>query len=384
LEKIQTAEKTFDDYIKILSSKQQDVLLIQKSEIFEPFKADLTPIIQNNIKNSWQIYGAPIIQFSGKALLAGITSALISFLYQNAKIGTGNLEKLNTNALLISALTSLSANLIASSSKFILNIPVAETVLSTEGSTLLEETIITPSVEAKNYTFTVSAKGLIKGWVLGESIAIINTIITSDKKIVQAIKNINIQQLLLGKEITPTSNALIATVSPQIHTLVNNDRIALALTEVGWICFQSAAIGGLLWSAGLGYAGTSVTESINYSMLVGMMQGTLANLAALMNRTTPGAVLTIASIPFNQQIATITGSTIKATPQTALTGVLQAIATESINFVMDESEKYGSLWELLQKGKNALESTVKSRWSHIWDATSEALHTIQEIEPLPL
>ena len=384
MEKIQTTEKTFDEYIKILSSKQQEALLVQKSEILESFKANLTPIIQDNIQNSWKLYGTPILKFSEQALLAGVKSALISFLYQSAKIGTGNLQALNTNTLLISALTSLSANLIALSSKFMLNTPVAETALSSEGSTLLEEAIITPSIETKNYTVAVSAKSLLKSWILGESLAIINTMITSDDTIMQAIKNINIKQLLVGKEITPTSNALVAAIVPQVQSITNNPDLALALTEVGWICFQSAAIGGLLWSAGLGYHGTTVTQSINYSMLFGMIQGTLANLATLMNKTTPGAILTIASVPFNQQIATIAQTGINATPQTVLTGIFQTVATESINFILNESEKYGSLAELLKRGKSAVETVISSRWSNLWGAISETFATIQEIEPLPV
>jgi len=127
-----------------------------------------------------------------------------------------------------------------------------------------------------------------------------------------------------------------------------------------------------------------VIGSVNQAMILGMTQGTLTNLAALMNKTTPGAILTISSIPFSQQIAAITSANIATTPQAALTGVFQAVATQATNFIIDESEKYGGLWETLQKGKTALGQAISSRWSNIWDSISEAFATIQDIEPLPI
>lgn len=373
-----------DKFIATLSSQKQVEWNIKQSSLLEPYKIKLAPIIRNNIKNKWQRYGKEIVQFSSKAALAGITSALISFMYQSAKIGTGNLKKLSTNELIISALTSLSANLIASSSKFLFKEPVTATALTAESTNILEQAIITPSIRSKDYGFTISPKGLIKSWIIGEGIATVNTMLTNNNEIAQVIKNINVKQVLVGKKIGSTSNALVTTVLPQMQSIISNEKLALVLTEVGWICFQSAAVGGLLWAAGLGYSGTSITGSMNSAMALGMTQGTLTNLAALMNKTTPGAVLTIACVPLSQQIAAITDTSVATTAQAALTGVFQAITTQATNFIIDESEKYGGLWQTLQKGKLALGAALSLRWSSIWCSLMDALATIQEIEPLSL
>ena len=384
LHSIMKNSQQLDTFIAALPSPKQVEWNIKQSSILEPYKAQLAPVIQNNVKNKWRQHGIAIVQFSTKAALAGVTSALISFMYQSARIGTGNLNKLSTNELVISALTSLSANLIASSSKFMLNIPIAETALTAEGSNILEQAIITPSIRSQDYGFSLSPKGLIKSWIIGEGIATVNAMLTNSGEITQAIKNINIKQILLGKEISPTSNALVAIVLPQVQNIMSNEKLALALTEVCWICFQSATVGGLLWAAGLGYAETSIVGSINQAMILGMTQGTLTNLATLMNRTTPGAILTISSIPFSQQIAAITGANVATTPQAALTGVFQAVATQATNLIINESEKHGGLWEILQRGKISLGKAISSRWSNIWGYISETFATIQDIEPLPI
>ena len=212
-----------------------------------------------------------------------------------------------------------------------------------------------------------------------------STMLEKNGEIAQTIKkNINLKQILFGKKTSSPSNMFVTLAIPKVKNVIKNQQLSLALTEVGWIFFQSATLGGLFWMSGLGYANNSFAESVGNAVLTGMAQGVVANVAALTNNTTPGAILSISSVPLSQKMVSMTGINIATTPQYVITSVIQAIGTEATNFIIDQSEKSGGLLETLQKGKNALGSAVSSRWSDIWGNITDAWATIQEIEPLPL
>jgi hypothetical protein len=357
----------------------------KQTALLEPAAPALKHIIQYNIKNSWQEHGTAIITLALQATGMGVTGALAIFAAQYAKMATGNLQTLDTDALLASFLTYASAHLIATSNTLLITNTAIQSTLTATQTNLLYQTIISPSMQTKNYQFKMPLfKGVIHSVIMNEASAILNTMLAQNGEIAQAIKNINIKQVLFGKKISPTSNIFVAQVLPKVKKAINNQQLALALTEVGWIFFQSATLGGLFWMAGVGYANNTFVESVGNAVLTGMAQGIVANVAAFTNNTTPGALLTVSSIPLSKKIVAATGVNIATTPQSIVTGVIQAIGTEATNFLINESEKAGGLWETLQKGKTALGSAISSRWSDAWNNVTEAWNTLQDIEPIPL
>jgi hypothetical protein len=64
--------------------------------------------------------------------------------------------------------------------------------------------------------------------------------------------------------------------------------------------------------------------------------------------------------------------------------VVQAIATQATDFIVNEAEKSGGFYASLQKGRDALGSAVSSRWSSVWASITDVWENMQEIEPVPL
>lgn len=357
----------------------------KQAKLLAPAAPALKNMIQQNIKNSWREHGTAILTLAIQATGMGVTGALGVFASQYTKIATGNLATLDTDALLISFLTYASAHLISASNTLLTTNTALQSTLTAAETNVLYQAMISPSMQAKNYQLKMPLfRGVIDSLIMNEAYALMNTMLQQNGEIAQTIKNINLKQILFGKKASSPSNMFVTLALPKVKNVLNNKKLALALTEVGWIFFQSATLGGLFWAAGLGYANTPITESIGNAVLTGMAQGVVANVAALANKTTPGAILSISSVPLSQQMVSMTGVNISITPQYIITGVLQAIGTEATNFIIDESEKSGGLLEVLKKGKDALGSAISSRWSDIWGNVTEAWDTIQDIEPLPL
>jgi hypothetical protein len=377
--------KELDTIIAQLPPTEWQMWQEKQTKLLEPATPALKNAIQQSIQSSWREHGTAILTLAIQATGMGMTGALSAFATQYTKIATGNRAALDTDALLISFLTYASAHLISASNKLLTTNTAIQSTVSAAETNILYQAILAPSVHNKTYQFKMPLfRGVIDYLIMNEAYALLSTMLEQNGEITQTIKNINMKQILFGKKTSSPSNLFVTLALPKVKTAISNKQLALALTEVGWIFFQSATLGGLFWAAGLGYAETSMAESISYAVLTGMAQGVVANVAALTNATTPGAILSISSIPLSQQLVAMTGVNITTTPQAVITGVLQAIGTEVTNFLIDESDKAGGLWETLQKGKAALGSAISSRWSGAWSNITDAWATIQEIEPLPL
>ncbi len=357
----------------------------KQTALLTPATPALQNLIKESIESNWKQHGAAILKIAIESTNMGITGALGVFAAQYAKMATGNIETLDTDALLVTFLTYASAALIEKTNTLLTSNPAVQSTITAGETNILFQAILAPSVQNKTYQFRMPLfRGVIDSLIMNEAYAVMNKMLEPDGAITQTIKNINIKEILLGKKGAPSSNMFVSMALPKIKTVINNQKFALALTEVGWIFFQSATLGGLFWAAGLGYANTSFAESVSNAVLTGMAQGVVANVAALTNNTTPGALVSISTIPLSQQMVASTGVNIATTPQAVITGVLQAIATEATNFIVNESEKAGGFFESLQKGKEALGSAFSSRWSGAWASITDAWETMQEIEPIPL
>lgn len=357
----------------------------KQTALLKPATPVLKKAIQHSIQHSWQEHGATILKLAIQATNTGITGALGVFAAQYAQMATGNIETLDTDALLVTFLTYASATLIKKTNTLLTTNTALESMVSTTETNILFQAVLTPSIQNKTYQFRMPLfRGVIDSLIMNEAYAVMNTMLEQNGEIYQAIKKVNIKQVLLGKKPAPTSNMFVALALPKVKTVLNNEKFALALTEVGWIFFQSATLGGLFWAAGFGYANTTFAESVGNAVLTGMAQGIVANVAELTNNTTPGALVSISTVPLSQQMVASTGVNIATTPQAAITGVLQAIATEATNFIIYETEKSGGFLASLQKGKKALGSAISSRWSNVWANIADVWENMQEIEPVPL
>jgi len=378
--------KELDMIIAQLPATEWPLWQEKQTALLTPATPALKNAIQQSIHSSWREHGTAILTIAIQATGMGMAGALGTFAAQYAKMATGNQQKIDTDTLLISFLTYASAHLISASNTLITTNTAIKSTLTAAETNVLYQAMIAPSMQAKTYQFKMPLfKGVIHSLIMSEAYGIISTMLEQNGEIAQTIKkNINLKQILFGKKTSSPSNMFVTLVIPKVKNVIKNQQLSLALTEVGWIFFQSATLGGLFWMAGLGYANSSFAESVGNAVLTGMAQGVVANVAALTNNTTPGAVLSISSIPLSQKMVSMTGINIATTPQAVVTGVLQAIGTEATNFMIDQSEKSGGLLETLQKGKNALGSAISSRWSDVWGNITDAWATIQEIEPLPL
>jgi hypothetical protein len=378
--------RELDTIIAQLPATEWPLWQEKQTKLLTPATPALKHAIQQSIQSNWKEHGATILTIAIQATGMGITGALAAFSAQYTKIATGNLKTLDTDALLIAFLTYASAHLISASNTLITTNTTIKSTLTAAETNVLYQAMISPSMQAKTYQFKMPLfQGVIHSLIINEAYGIISTMLEQNGEIAQTIKkNTNLKQILFGKKASSPSNMFVTLVIPKVKNVLKNQQLSLALTEVGWIFFQSATLGGLFWMSGLGYANTPLIESVGNAVLTGMAQGVIANVAALTNNTTPGAILNISSIPLSQKMVSMTGVNIATTPQSIITGVLQAIGTEATNFIIDQSEKAGGLLETLQKGKKALGSAISTRWSNIWGNITDAWQTIQEIEPLPI
>ena len=357
----------------------------QQTKLLTPATAMLKNAIQQSIQQSWKEHGAAILKIAIQATNTGITGALGVFAGQYAKMATGNLEKLDTDALVVTFLTYASATLISKTNALLISNKPLESIVSTTETNILFQAVLAPSIQHKTYQFRMPLfRGVIDSLIINEAYEVMNKMLEQNGEIYEAMKNINIKQVLLGKKTPPTSNMFVSLALPKVKTVINNQKLALALTEVGWIFFQSATLGGLFWAAGLGYANSTFAESVGNAVLTGMAQGIVANVAALTNNTTPGALVSISTVPLSQQMVASTGVNISTTPQAIVTAVIQVIGTEATNFIIDQTEKSGGFLSSLQKGKEALGSAISSRWSSVWANITDVWDNMQEIEPVPL
>lgn len=377
--------KELDTAISQLPATEWPQWKEKQTALLKPVEPALKKLVQETIKSSWKTHGEEILKLAIQATNMGVTGALGVFAAQYAKMATGNIETLDTDALLITFLTYASAALIEKTNTLLTsNTPIKSAITAGE-TNILFQAILAPSIQNKTYQFTMpSFRGVIDYMIMNEAYEVMNTMLAKDGEIAQAIKKINLKQILLGKKGPSTPNMFVSLALPKVKTVINNQRFALALSEVGWIFFQSATLGGLFWAAGLGYANTTLAESVSNAVLTGMAQGVVANVAALTHETTPGALVSISTIPLSQQMVANTGVNIATTPQAVITGVLQAIATEATNFIVNEAEKSGGFFASLQKGKEALGSAVHSRWASTWASITDVWENMQEIEPVPL
>jgi hypothetical protein len=363
--------------LKNLSSNERVALQQAQSLLLDPAaKNALKQTIADTITRSWQQYGKAIAQAAIGIVAAGVSTAAIGLVTQGIKIGTGNLLALDSNTLLVTGLTSTAYAAITALSQ--------SRVIASTSSGALSEALIIPFLASKSYTITIpSASGPITSWITNEATEIATRMVEGSGGIGKMLGSINLAQTLLptpNRQLGTPSNELVSAALPSVRTIVGNQKIASVLTEIGWIVMQSAAVGGTLYMAGFGYAGSTLTESINYAILTGVAQGTLASVITFGRVVSPGAIINIASAPLAQQALVIAGGT----PQGAATAVIQATVTEVSNVLMNESKKYGGLLPSLQKGKELLGQAISSRWSSTWTAISDAWETIQSIEPLPM
>ncbi len=182
----------------------------------------------------------------------------------------------------------------------------------------------------------------------------------------------------MNQNVGMPSNELVSLALPHVQSAIRNPQIARVLTEAGWIITQSAAVGGLLWLAGLGYGDTSLLTSVGYAALLGVAQGSLSAVASIGGKVSPGGIINVSLAPLAQQALAIAGGT----PQAAVAAVIQATATEVSNVLLDESRKNGGLWQTFQQGKALVGSAIANRWGSTWSTISNGWNNIiEQISP---
>ncbi len=375
--------RRLDAYINSLPASQRKDFIAQQLAVLEPIKPALKKIMAEEIQNNWRQNGKEIIQAAGNVAMAGMKAAAIGFVLQAATLGINNLTSLNSNELLISGLIAAANAAILELSKNRIESSGIKTLLASTGSNTLAESFINPSFRGDSFKVTMpSFTGPINSWIMAEGIAI--AMQTAGDNMSNILNKANIKAIVLGGSSSP-NNALATAILPQVHSVISNENIATALTNVGAIVFQSAVIGGLLYSTGLGYT-TTMTESIGYAVVTGMAQGTISAISALTHKAQPGAILNILSAPIGQQAVNFLGAAaLAATPERAAVALAQAAITEVSNLFISHknaiaqaasqsiSSRWGGTWNMVSSG-----------WNSIAESIGEGIATLQEIEPLPI
>jgi hypothetical protein len=370
---IQQAQQ-LDASVATLPMQQQKELNNKQLAILEPAKPTLKTAINNYVVSTWQKYGKGIAQASVDAVLAGVSTAAINLVTQGIKMGTGNLINIDTNTLLIAGLTSTTAAALVALTK--------NRGASSLSASAFSESLIAPCMIGNAYTITMpSVTGPITYWLTSEAIATAQTI-ADQSGINKMLGNIDINKTLLPSwsNQAGASNAIVEAALPTVQSIVRNQKIASVLTEVGWIVMQSAAVGGLMHMAGFGYANTSLIPSVSNAVLTGLAQGMVSATLTVAGKISPGALANIATAGVVQKALAIGGGN----SQASATAVVQATIKEVSNLFLDESKKQGGLLQTLNKGKELLGQTIRSRWGSTWAAITDAWATIQSIEPIPL
>ena len=340
------------------------------NQLIDPAKQNIKTLMMNIMKDEWNHRGKEVVQLAIGMARAGMTSAGISFAIQAAKIGTGNVATLDSNALLIMGLDAAAAFALSQYQGYL-------AIADSTASNMLTQAIITPSVRARSYAIAVpSLMPSLNYWMLSEGITIASRFMQDNNNALQqTLKNINVQDILFGKKI-PTERAISTNISPFIHEVINNENIKQALLSVGGTVLQSALIGGLLYLAGFGYAESSMLESMGYTMLTAVAQSTVAQVANIRHSTEPGALINIVSAPISQQLFTIAGGS----PQAAASAIMQSVATEVSNVIIGETaQKESGLKQMFNQAKAGIQAQSASLWSSFasgWQGLQQAFTPI--------
>lgn len=372
--------------IALQTLSQQEQLLWNKKikTMIDPAQQNIKTLMMDVMKDEWNHHGKELVQLAIGMTRAAMTSAGISFAMQAAQIGTGNVTALDTNALLIAGLNSAAAFALTQYQKYLAIAPE-------KASNIITQAIITPSVSTGNFTITMpSLKPSLNYWMISEGINIASRFMEENNNAVQlTLKNINVQEVLFGKQHTSTSSfvktsdsakatsntsadtAITPNLSSFVHDVLSNENIRQALISVGGTVAQSALIGGLLYLAGFGYAESTMLESMGTAMLTAVAQGSVAQVANFRHSTNPGALINITSAPLGQQLFAIAGGT----PQAATSAVIQAVATQVSNVMMEETKQEESgLKQIFIQASSGIKSGSASLWSSItsgWQGMKE-------------
>lgn len=323
--------------------------------MIDPAQQNIKTLMMDVIKDEWNHHGKELVQLAAGIARAAMTSAGISFAMQAARIGTGNISALDTNALIIVGLDSAAAFALSHYQKYL-------TMAPETASNIVTQAIITPSVSTRSFTIAIpSLKPSLNYWMISQGINIASNFIQNNNAAIQlTLKNINVQEVLFGKQ--HTSTAITPNLSSFVHDVMSNQNIKQALISVGGTVAQSALIGGLLYLAGFGYAESTMLESMGTAMLTAVAQSTVAQVASIRHSTSPGALINITSAPLGQQLFAIAG----VTPQAAASAVIQAVATEVSNVIMEETtQEESGLKQMFKQATKSVQSGYTSLWSSI-------------------
>lgn len=333
--------------------------------MIDPAQQNIKTLMMDVIKDEWNHHGKELVQLASGIARAAMTSAGISFAIQAARIGTGNISALDTNALLIVGLDAAAAFALSHYQKYL-------TIAPETASNIVTQTIITPSVSTRNFTIAIpSLRPSLNYWMISQGINIASNFIQNNNAAIQlTLKNINVQQVLFGKK-SPTT-AITPNLSSFVHDVLSNQNIKQTLISVGGTVMQSALIGGLLYLTGFGYAESTMLESMGTAMITAVAQGTVAQIANIRHSTSPGALINITAAPLGQQLFAIAGST----SQAAASAVIQAVATEVTNVIIEETTQEES--GLKQMFKQATKS-VQSGYTSLWSSFASGWKTFGDI-----
>jgi len=353
LQNISLIANNLDIVLPTLPQSDQQKWRHSIQNLIDPAQQNIRTLMMDIMKDEWNHRGKEVVQLAIGMARAAMTSAAISFAVQAARVGTGNVAALDTNALLIMGLDAAAAFALSQYQGYL-------AITDTTASNILTQAIITPSVRARSYTIAVpSLIPSLNYWILSEGIGVASRFMQENNDpLQQALKNINLNEILFGKEPVATT-AITANISSFMHDVVNSENAKRALIGVGKTVFQAATIGGLLYLAGFGYADASMIESMGYATLTAVAQGTIAQIANIRHTTTPGSLISITAAPIGQQLLSIAGGT----PQAAASAIIQAATTEISNVLAQEAQTGTGLTKIIQQAKSGVQSQYNSLWS---------------------
>jgi hypothetical protein len=373
---IDTYSRQLDSLIRALPKNEQQVWQNKQTTLLTSAKPSLKSKLQDAIKNAWSDYKTELLGIASSLAMSGIQAAAINFTIQATQMGTGNLLALNNQLLLERGLASVSLTAINTLAQKTSFLSITKTAGTAIASTITNQTLVSSLLNPMNRALRLPTfTGAIQQWLTLEAIAIVNETIENNRQDIKSfMQKINTKEILLGKNVV-ARNSFVEAAFPEINKVIQNEKITSTLLQIGWIGFESALVGGLLYAAGFGYAGTSAIESLGYAALTGLAQGSLA--AMMSRQAEPGALVNIATAPIAQQLFNIAG----ATPQAAATGLIQVTTQEAVNVMLDQSQKAGGLWNILEKSGNAVKNTIQSRWSNSWATVSEGWNSFMDSLP---
>jgi hypothetical protein len=383
IKKIDILSKQLDNISIQLPPAIQSNIMTMQQNIATTYAPTYKQALQYNIETGWKEYSGNIIKIVGLVCVAGMTSALMSFIIQNMQLMANPNAHIDTTILITKASMSILSTVITQ----LQNRKYGSTttaLLAGAGSSAVVEMAITPYMQSSTDNFSIQMPtfiGPIQAALMSESLGIMYGVIDRQGGINALIKKTNFKNILL-RPIQPIHTELTTFLLPKIHAIIKNEAISFALSDMGWKIFTAALIGTGMYVAGIGQIeGLTLFDALYYASLEGVKRGFVASLITTATRKR-GALITVPSalaLPAANMInSLLQGVEIVMDPIKAAPEILATTAQVATDFIVDEA---GGFKTMLTSTVSHVKDVIKSRWSGFYDFYSVMTQGFPEVNP---